>query len=211
MVMKRLPQLQGPWAQSKTKWGKGDTGKLLPSICLSGSKISFVKILQIYFDSMPPHAKSWLIGEDFDDGRDWGQEEKGTTEDEMAGWHHWLDGRDSEWTPGDGDGHGGLVSWDSWGRKESDTTERLNWTELSKNWITLANPNCKRDWEIECLAKENGQGIYGTDLSQLQLGQTKKKSFISPKNNRVGNERDWVLDDVTEPLNQLSDSQPPVF
>ena len=52
----------------------------------------------------PPHAKSWLTGKDSDAGRDWGQEEKGTTEDEMAGWHHWLDGRESEWTPGNGDG-----------------------------------------------------------------------------------------------------------
>ena len=77
-----------------------------------------------------PHAKSWLIGKDSDAGRDWGQEEKGTTEDEMAGWHHGLNGRKSEWTPGDGDGQGGLACCDSWGRKESDTTERLNWTEL---------------------------------------------------------------------------------
>ena len=64
-----------------------------------------------------------------DAGRDWGQEEKGTTEDEMAGWHHWLDGRESEWTPGVGDGQGGLAYCDSWGRKESDTTEWLNWTD----------------------------------------------------------------------------------
>ena len=78
----------------------------------------------------PPHVKSWLIGKDPDAGRDWGQEEKGTTEDEMAGWHHRLDGRESEWTPGVGDGPGGLACWDSWGRKGSDTTERLNWTEL---------------------------------------------------------------------------------
>ena len=77
----------------------------------------------------PPHEKSWLIGKDSDAGRDWGQEEKGTTEDEMAGWHHWLDGRESEWTPGDGDGQGGLASCNSWGHKESDTTEQLNWTE----------------------------------------------------------------------------------
>ena len=81
----------------------------------------------------PPDAKSWLIGKDSDAGRDWGQEEKGTTEDEMAGWHHWLDGRDSEWIPGVGDGQGGLACCDSWGRKESDTTEQLNWTELC-NW-----------------------------------------------------------------------------
>ena len=80
----------------------------------------------------PPHAKSWLIGKDPDAGRDWGQEEKGTTEDEMAGWHHWLDEHESGWTSGVGDGQGGLVC-DSWGRKESDTTERLNWTEL--DWM----------------------------------------------------------------------------
>ena len=78
----------------------------------------------------PPHAKSWLTGKDSDAGRDWGQEEKGMTEDEMAGWHHWLDGRESEWIPGVGDGQGALACCDSWGHKKSDTTERLNWTEL---------------------------------------------------------------------------------
>ena len=77
----------------------------------------------------PPHAKSWLIAKDSIVGRDWGQEEKGTTEDEMAGWHHWLDGHESEWTLGVCDGQGGLACCDSWGCKESDTTERLNWTE----------------------------------------------------------------------------------
>ena len=85
----------------------------------------------------PPHAKSWLIGKDSDAGSDWGQEEKGTTEDEMAGCHHWLDGRESEWTPGVGDGQGGLACCNSWSRKEWDTTERLNWTELvSKELLT---------------------------------------------------------------------------
>ena len=78
----------------------------------------------------PPHAKSWLIGKDSDAGRDWGQEEKGTTEDEMAGWHHWLDECEFEWTPGVGDGQGGLACCHSWCRKELDMTERLNWTEL---------------------------------------------------------------------------------
>ena len=75
----------------------------------------------------PPHAKSWLIGKDPDAGRDWGQEEKGMTDDKMAGWRHRLDGHEFEWTPGVGDGQGGPVCCDSWGRKESDTTERLNW------------------------------------------------------------------------------------
>ena len=67
--------------------------------------------------------------EDSDAGRDWGQEEKGTTEDEMTGWHHGLDGCKSEWTLGVGDGQGGLVCCDSWGPKELDTTERLKWTD----------------------------------------------------------------------------------
>ena len=78
----------------------------------------------------PPHAKSWLIGKDPDAGREWGQEEKGTTEDKMAGWYHRLNGHEFEWTPGVGDGQGGLACCDSWGRKESDTTEWLNWTEF---------------------------------------------------------------------------------
>ena len=77
----------------------------------------------------PPDVKNWFIEKDPDAGQDWGQEEKGTTEDEMAGWHHWLDGRESERTPGVGDGQGGLACCDSWGRKQSDTTERLNWTD----------------------------------------------------------------------------------
>ena len=82
----------------------------------------------------PPNGKSWLIGKDFDAGRDWGQEEKGTTEDEMPGWHHRLDGHESEWTPGVGDEQGGLACCNSWGHKELDTTELLNWTELRFNF-----------------------------------------------------------------------------
>ena len=74
----------------------------------------------------PPHSKSWLTGKDPDAWRNWGQEEKGMTEDEMAGWHHWLDGHEFEWTPEVGDGQGGLACCDSWGCKESDTTEWLN-------------------------------------------------------------------------------------
>ena len=79
----------------------------------------------------PPDAKSWLIWKDPDAGKDWGQEEKGTTEDEMVGWHHWLDGHVFGWTLGVGDGQGSLAYCGSWDCKESDTTERLNWTELN--------------------------------------------------------------------------------
>ena len=95
----------------------------------------------------PPHAKNWLIGKDSDAGRDWGQEEKGTTEDEMAGWHHQLNGHESEWTPGDGDGQGGLACCDSWGHKESDTTERLNWTELNAlaRISSMMNRSCEEE------------------------------------------------------------------
>ena len=80
----------------------------------------------------PLHVKGWLIGKDSDAGRDWGQEDKGMTEDEMAGWHHRLDGHEFGWTPGVVDGQGVLACWYSWRRKESDMTEWLNWTEL--NW-----------------------------------------------------------------------------
>ena len=85
----------------------------------------------------PPHVKSWLIGKDSDAGSDWRQEEKGMTEDEMAGWHHRLDGHEFGWTPGVGDGQGGLVCCSSWGCKELDMTEQLNWTETR---LYLSNP-----------------------------------------------------------------------
>ena len=78
----------------------------------------------------PPDAKSWLIWKDPDAGKDWRQEEKGITEDEMVGWHHWLNGHGFEWTPGVGDRQGGLVCCSSWGCKESNWTE-LYWTHIT--------------------------------------------------------------------------------
>ena len=91
----------------------------------------------------PPDAKSWFIGKDPDARRDWKQEEKGTTKDEMAGWHHWLNGHEFEWTPGVGDGQGGLACCDSWGpqRVRHDWATELNWslTFSSSTWI-----NCTR-------------------------------------------------------------------
>ena len=77
----------------------------------------------------PPDVKNWLIGKDPDPGKDWRREEKGTTEDEMAGWHHRLNGHEFEWTPGVGDGQGGLVCCSLWGHKESDIIKWLN-----SNW-----------------------------------------------------------------------------
>ena len=88
----------------------------------------------------PLDVKSWLIWKDPEPGENWRQGEKGTTEDEMVGWHHRLNGHKFEWTPGVGDGQGGLVCCSPWGHKESDTTEWLNWTELNCENLEV------RDW-----------------------------------------------------------------
>ena len=77
-----------------------------------------------------PDVKNWLIGKDPDAGKDWRQGEKGMTEDETVGWHHWLNRHEFEQTPGVGDGQGSLVCCSPWGHKESDTTEQLNWTGM---------------------------------------------------------------------------------
>ena len=95
----------------------------------------------------PPDEKNWLIGEDPDAGKDWGQEEKGTTEDEMVGWHHWFNGHGFEQTLGDGEGQRSLVCCSPWGCKESDMTE---WTTImtptsisrnksSSSWLSTAD------------------------------------------------------------------------
>ena len=99
----------------------------------------------------PPDVKSWLIGKDSDAGKDWRQEEKGTAEDEMAGWHQWLDGHGFEWTPGVGDGPGGLACCGSWGCKELDITEWLNWTEL-KEILTELSGEQLNNW-VESMTK----------------------------------------------------------
>ena len=83
----------------------------------------------------PPDAKNCLIGKDLDAGEDWWQEEKGMTEDELVGWHHWLDGHEFEQAPGAGDGQGGLACCSLWSRKESDTTEQLTWTV--SGWVFI--------------------------------------------------------------------------
>ena len=87
----------------------------------------------------PPDAENWLIGKDPDAGKDRRQEEKGTTEDEMVGWHHWLDGHEFEQALGVGDGQGSLVCCSPRGRKESDTTELIDWTELRSSSKDIHN------------------------------------------------------------------------
>ena len=99
----------------------------------------------------PPDTKIWLIWKDPDAGKDWGQDEKGMTEDEMVGWHHWLYGHGFGWTPGVGDGQGGLVCCGSWSRKVSDMTEQLNWTELK--WSLLFSAQTRRFFYLQYCTK----------------------------------------------------------
>ena len=117
--------LRVPWTSRRSN--QSILKEIGPGISLEGLML---KLKLQYFGHL---MQSWLIGKDSDAGRDCGQEEKGRTEDETAGWHHWLDGCEFEWTPGVGDGQGGLACCNSWSHKESETTERLNWTEL--NWL----------------------------------------------------------------------------
>ena len=106
---------------------------------------------------------SWLVKVP-DVGKHQGQKEKRASENEMAGWHHWLDRRESEWTPGVCDGQGGLVCCDSWGRKESDTTEWLNWTELIQSGLLEGGLVTGRSrlwleaWNFQSLAHVEGIG-----------------------------------------------------
>ena len=113
----------------------------------------------------PPHVKGWLIEKDSDAGRDCGQKEKGTTEDEMAGWHHWLDGRESDWTPGDDDEQGGLACCNSWGHKVSDTTEQLNW----------GSQNIKRLLKKKQTSQDNKFSTF------LSVGRYENMGFLAVK------------------------------
>ena len=112
----------------------------------------------------PPDVMSWLTGKAPGAGKDWGQEEKGTAEDEIVGWHHWFNGHEFEQALGDGDGHGSLVCCSPWSHKELDMTERLNWTEL--NHLALQRVQCRkgvcRHWHRPCQEMQSG-------LSTLQL------------------------------------------
>ena len=123
----------------------------------------------------PPHVKSWLIGKDSDAGRDWGQEEKGTTEDGMAGWHHWLNGHESEWTLGVGDGQGGLVCCDSWGRKELDTIEQLIWSDLKSDNACLYKFSIDFGPLTACFHKVKGK-----------VQQKKKQQILQGSSNLAG-------------------------
>ena len=122
-----------------------------------------------------------------------GRRRRGTTEDEMAGWHHWLDERESEWTPGDGDEQGGLVCCDSWGLKESDTTEWLNWTILFWLWSF-----CNKIWShfqhtfiVYVVTWENNTKVGDLSFhswSSQSLGHGKVKRILQPSIRRTTKE-----------------------
>ena len=116
--------LRVPWTERRSN--QSILKEISPGCSLEGL---ILKLKLWYFGHLMQRVDSL---EKTDAARDWGQEEKGMTDDEMAGWHHWLDGCESEWTLGVGDGQEGLACWDSWGHKEWDKTEWLNWTELTR-------------------------------------------------------------------------------
>ena len=120
--------LKFPWTARRSN--QSILKEISPGISLEGMML---KLKLQYFGHL-----MWRVDslEKTDAGRDWGQEDKGMTEDEMAGWHHWHNGRESEWTPGFGDGQGGLACWDSWDQKDPDTTEQLIWPALI--WFELS-------------------------------------------------------------------------
>ena len=122
----------------------------------------------------PPDVKSWVLRKDPDAGKDWRQEEKGTTEDEMAGWYHWLNRHGFGWTPGVGDRQGGLACCGSWGCKESDMTEWLNWTKT----MTTAYGNIPN-----LLPRHIFEGKYWSVVCWWQSSLTASKSW-APKNQR---------------------------
>ena len=125
----------------------------------------------------PSDVKSWLIWKDPDAGKDWGQEEKGVTEDEMVGWHHRLNGHGFWWTLGVGDGQGGLAWCGSWGLKESDMTEQLHF-DFSPSCIGEGNGN---SLQYSCLENPRDGGawwaaIYGVAQSWTRLKQLSSSS-----------------------------------
>ena len=121
--------LRVPWTARSSN--QSILKEISPGCSLEGLML---KLKPQYFGHLMQELTHW---KDPDAGKG-GQEDKGTIENEMVGWHHWLDGHGFGWTPGVGDGQGSLACCGSWGHKESDTTEWLNWTEL--NWYYAVSP-----------------------------------------------------------------------
>ena len=115
----------------------------------------------------PPDIKNWLIGKDPGAGKDWGQKEKGATEDEMVGWHHWLNGHEFEWTQGDSEGQRSLVCYSSWGHKELDMIG--DWTKTRGTTSAMIPfPRWITSWD------------RGLELQNTSLGQGDTLLSVTP-------------------------------
>ena len=137
----------------------------------------------------PPDVKNWLIGKDPDTGKDWRQEEKGKTEDEMVGWHHWLNGHEFEQAPRVGDGQGSLACCSPWGHKELDMTEQLNWTvtqfRCSKIWAN------EHKWALLLSSRE--QGFNKHSLQERPMLVRARRNICSWWGRRANLEVSWWL------------------
>ena len=150
----------------------------------------------------PPDPKSWLIGKDPDVGKDWRQEEKGITEDEMVGWHQWLNGHEFQQAWGVGDGQGSLMCYRPWGCKESDTTEWLSWTEGPTQWVLLQSDcvvfseKIRTHWETWRAQEHGGRTLWRVrkcghlqvkerGLKRNQTSQYHHLGFLDPRMTRT--------------------------
>ena len=130
-----------------------------------------------------PDVKNWLIWKGRDAGKDWGQEEKGRTEDEMAGWHYWLDGLKFEQASRVGDRQGSLACCSPWGHKESDMTERLNWTVLGHCCYTRAFSSCRK-WGLLSSFSEQASHCCGFSCWASPVAQLVKNPLASAEDAR---------------------------
>ena len=148
---------------------------------------------------VPWTARRWLIGKDSDAWKDWRQEEKGTTEDEMVGWHHRLDGYQFEQASGVGEGQGSLACYSPWGRKELDMTERLNWTWCRKNHISdllyVKNLFCIEEWILHLwmTLKRHILVIWKNCFSELFISYFHVSSFMKCSWISLYNSSKWHL------------------
>ena len=140
----------------------------------------------------PPHAKSWLTGKNPDAGKDWRQEENGTTENEMVGWHHWLSGHEFELAPEVGDGQGSLVCWSPGCHKELDTTEWLNWTELTEN--SSISQSSKEWYSVPFQDKQASK--FWNSIWAVAMEQDRKRLFSSCKPRRVTDPDDSICGQI---------------
>ena len=161
--------------------------EISPEYLLEGLMLKLKFQLEFQIPIWPPDGKNWLTGKDPDAGKNWGQEEKGMTEDEMVGWHHWL-GPEFEQAPGVGDGQGSLACCSPWGCKESDTTERLNWLNgrlgvadyPAWTWTCCLFPECTLTY------MKNGSGEWWMTNNLDVMGKSKGLPLWSLLVGRVG-------------------------